>query len=560
MITTLLLSLSCSLPPVAAVVCQEPDVPTYPSAIERVTVYPGQALVERVVEIVPTDLGLVNMRIGPLPMSALPTSFQTEVLAGSGVVQGLEMRTRTAGALEWQQSESLQSQVKEALWQHRLLKTDLLGIKAGIDTLTALIDDPSPTANSVGGLPSDPEKRIKFVRDQMTKLSRELATKEREMEQVEAQISDLRAQLDRARAGSKQTFREARIGIHIEQLGTVRMKVTYLVDGAWWTPAYDVRVAPDLTGVNVGLVGQVTQRSGEDWDGVQLVLSTSTPNIGLDPPALPRRYYSVYGEYPRAGGGLMARDNALEELGYVGSDSLALASTDAKAFSPAPTVAVQDFGLSTQFVMPGKTSVRANGEAHRFRIRELPLEVKPERYVVPSMSTNAYLRAEVIHTGDAPLLSGVAKIFLGPDYLGEASFPVLRQGDSTMLNLGIDPNLTVEWETLEDSRDNPGRFSFGSTATISRNYRATLHLSAAARGRIKVLVEEPLPMSWDDRIGVEIGTLQPTPVETEEDMIAREERGVYRWRLTMAPGSTQAVRWGYDLSFDEDLEPYLQEN
>jgi uncharacterized protein (TIGR02231 family) len=559
MITTLLLSLSCSLTP-TAVLCQEPEVPSYPSTIERVTVYPGQALVERVVEIVPTELGMVNMRIGPLPMSAQPTSFQTEVLAGSGVVQGLEMRTRTAGALGWEESNTLRKELDEAVWQVRLLETDRLGIKAGIATLTALIDDPSPTSTSIGGLPSDPEKRIKFVRKQMTELSRDLANKDREIEKMNAYTSDLRTQLDRAQAGSQRTFREARIGIFIEQLGTVRMKVTYLVDGAWWAPAYDVRVAPDLTGVKVGLVGQVTQRSGEDWDGVELVLSTSTPNIGLDPPTLPRRYYSIYGQDLGYASGSVAMADSLQQLGYVGNDAREGMELERKAFAPAPTVSVQDFGLSTQFVMPGKTSVRANGEAHRFRIRELPLEVKPERYVVPSMSTNAYLRAEVTHTGDAPLLGGTAKVFLGPDYLGEASFPILRQGDSTMLNLGIDPNLTVEWETLEDSRDNPGRFSLSSTATITRSYRATLHLSAAARGRISVLVEEALPMSRDDRVDVEIGTLQPKPVETEEDLTAREERGLYRWRMTMAPGATQAVRWEYELSFDEDLEPYLQEN
>lgn len=559
MITTLLLSMSCSLTPAAAVLCQEPEVPTYPSAIERVTVYPGQALVERVVEIVPTKLGMVNLRIGPLPMSAQPTSFQTEILAGFGVVQGLEMRTRTAGALEWEQSNVLREALEAAQWEVTLLETDHRGIQAGIDTLSAMIDDPSQTTTTLGGLPSDPEKRIRFVRSQMTELSRDLANKEREMKAGNARVNDLRAQLDSASAGAQRTFREARIGIHIEQLGTLRMKVTYLVDGAWWAPAYDVRVAPDLTGVNVGLVGQVTQRSGEDWDGVELVLSTSTPNIGLDPPVLPRRFYSVYGDSPGFASGSAVMESSRMELGYA-DDSLALMDLDAKSFAPAPTVMVQDFGLSTQFVMPGKTSVRANGEAHRFRIRELPLEVNPERYVVPSMSTNAYLRAEVTHTGDTPLLSGVAKVFLGPDYLGEASFPILRQGDSTMLNLGIDPNLTVEWETLEDSRDNPGRFSLSSTATITRKYRATLHLSAAARGRISVLVEEALPMSWDDRVDVEVGNLQPKPVEGEDDLIARDERGVYRWRLTMAPGATQAVRWEYELSFDEDLEPFLQEN
>jgi hypothetical protein len=125
--------------------------------------------------------------------------------------------------------------------------------------------------------------------------------------------------------------------------------------------------------------------------------------------------------------------------------------------------------------------------------------------------------------------------------------------------LGIDPNLTVEWEMLEDSRDNPGRFSLSDTATITRRYRATLHLSAAARSRVSVLVEEALPMSSDDRLEIEVGDLVPQPLEGADDLLEREERGIYRWRLVMAPGSTQGVRWSYELSFDEDLSPVLHQ-
>lgn len=557
MIHPLLLSLICLATPAAAAPYQEPEIPLSPSQIERVTVYPGQALVERVVEVYPTQTGLWNLRVGPLPMAAQPTSFQTEVLAGNGVVQGMELRMRTSGAQEWAESEDLYAQLESAQWQERLLLTDFAGIEAGIATLQALIASPHPAAEGGDGLPVEAGQRIAFVRAEMTVLQRDLAEKDREVGKAHALVEDFQAQLSLAEQGARRDFREARIGLFIEQLGTVRIKVTYLVDGAWWAPAYDVRVAPDLTGVNVGLVGQVSQRSGEDWEGVELVLSTSTPNIGLDPPSLPRRQYRLRG--PR-GRGLLSASADLSELGYVDSEDSPSARKALDDFEAAPTVAVQEFGLSTQFVMPGITSVRANGEAHRFRIRELPLEVRPERYVVPSMSTFAYLRANVTHTGDAPLLSGKAKVFLGPDYLGEATFPVLRQGDSTMLNLGIDPNLTVEWETLEDVRDNPGRFSISDTATITRSYRATLHLSAAARGRVTVLVEEALPTSADDRVEVKVNKLTPNAQDEPQDLVEREERGVYRWRFVMAPGSKQAVLWGYELSFDEDYLPILFEN
>lgn len=519
------------------------------STLERVTVYPGQALAERVVEVQATQAGPLTVSVGPLPLAAEASSFQTEVMDGEVVIQGLELRRRTGSAADWAEADALRKQLKDLRWEERLQLAEMKGIEASRASLTALLESQAQDPTSGGLLPDNITERLQFFREQMTSIDKEAAQTQLKLEELRASIEDLKNQLDPLTNGAKRDYREARLSLFVGRVGTVRLRLNYLVAGAWWEPAYDVRVAPDLSGVNVGLVGQVSQRTGEDWMGVELLLSTSMPNLGLDPPEVRGRFFRIGRDRSRG---------QLEALGYASEDAAPSAGLMNKAF--APEVAVRDFGITTQFVLPGASNVRSNGESHRFRIRELPLEVRPERYVVPSLSEHAYLRAKVSHTGEAPLLAGKAKIFLGPDYLGEASFPMMRQGDSTTLNLGIDPNLTVEYEMLEDLRDNPGRFSLSDTATITRRYRARLHLSASARGQVTALIEEALPLSWDDRIEIEVDDLQPRPLTGPDDMIARNERGVYRWRLQIAPGSTHSVRWGYELSFDEDLNPVLQEN
>jgi len=225
----------------------------------------------------------------------------------------------------------------------------------------------------------------------------------------------------------------------------------------------------------------------------------------------------------------------------------------------APMVEAIDYGITTQFFMPGKVDVAKNNEVHRFSIRTIPLEVEPERYIVPSQSEFAYLRAEVKHTGDSVLLAGTAKIFLGPDYLGESSFPLLRQNDSTMLNLGIDPNLDVDYVTIEDFRDDPGSFSLLSTSTITRRYSSNLRLSPAAQSKITVVVEEGMPRSNSDGIEVEIGELVPSVIDTDEAVAKQVEQGLYRWSFVLHPGETKKVRWGYELSFDEDSAPWVRQ-
>ena len=211
--------------------------------------------------------------------------------------------------------------------------------------------------------------------------------------------------------------------------------------------------------------------------------------------------------------------------------------------------------MTQQFALPNRISLSAGTEPRQFRLVDVPLEVRPERYIVPSLSEQAFLRAEVTSEASAPLLPGAARIFLGPDYLGESSFPLMRQGDSTMLNLGIDPNLSVAYEMILDQRDSPGVLS--STVRHNYLYEAKLKLSASAKNEVEVLVEEVLPISQDDRIKIAPYKMQSGYLDTEQDKQDREERGVWRWRIKMRPGAENTRRWGYVASFNEKLTPSI---
>jgi uncharacterized protein (TIGR02231 family) len=551
MLSSLLCALLTGLPSVP----QEPRsaafvpgrLPVQEGRLERVTVYRGQALAERVVTVQQAATGPLALRVGPLPMQAHPDSLQAQVRQGDAVVQGIEAFLMSGEA----QATALEAELAAArrVLQERLglERAEVKSLEAGLDGLAAMTAALGSDPSLGGLLDGDLASRLRALRQEVLTLEQDLVAARRAVADTEQEIADL----DRRDPGSEsRDYREVEISVFVQQAGPVEVKLSYLVDRAWWQPAYDLRVAPDLTGLQVNFLAEVRQSTGEDWSETELVLSTSRPNLGLDPPEVPRR---------RVEGGRWA----LESLGYVGEDAStdfrAAPSAGAVAREMAPETVVRDFGITTQFVLPGRSSLPSTGQMQRFRIRDLPLEVRPERYVVPSLSDKAYLRAEITNTGEVPLMAGRAKVFLGPDYLGVASMPLLRQGDATTVNLGIDPNLSVDYEVMEDSRDNPGRFSLSSTATITRRYRATMKLSAAARGRISVLVEEALPMSWDDRFKVEVLKAEPPADDREADLDLREERGLYRWRLYLSPGASQTIDWGYELSFDEDLLPVIQD-
>jgi uncharacterized protein (TIGR02231 family) len=531
------------------------------SSIDRVTVYPGFALVERVIEI-PAQQKHHDfiVAVSPLPLSSQPSSFQTQVLNESVAVQGLELRSRMSTVANMAQANELETELVLLREQMVNAVAAKAGIKLQMDALRnmAYYENPSSPANS--GLPEGTSERLEFLGKQMASYDVNLRTNQLLIDGLSGEIKDIDLQINGARNDRGYRIREARIHCFAQLLDTPsQIRLTYLVSGASWQPAYDVRISPDLTGVNVNSMGQVQQRTGEDWNQVKLVLSTSMPQIGLNPPDVPLRFVES-NFYPPRRPGALSNLSYVEEVVLEGmsvGDDLMVGKSE--GLYTAPMVEAIDYGITTQFFMPGKVDVAKNNEVHRFSIRTIPLEVEPERYIVPSQSEFAYLRAEVKHTGDSVLLAGTAKIFLGPDYLGESSFPLLRQNDSTMLNLGIDPNLDVDYVTIEDFRDDPGSFSLLSTSTITRRYSSNLRLSPAAQSKITVVVEEGMPRSNSDGIEVEIGELVPSVIDTDEAVAKQVEQGLYRWSFVLHPGETKKVRWGYELSFDEDSAPWVRQ-
>ncbi len=523
--------------------------------LERVTVYGGQALVERAFEVKADEKGGRLVTVGPFSLQAQSSSFQVKVLDGPAVVVGMDVGTEEGNPEGNKEREDLLQEISDLQARLRDKRADLASVDAGqsfVDSVWKAMGGAGgasavATAAQDGGL----DKLLEFVRTRCGELEKEKAGVTALLQDLDGRLAERNAQLEELEKRLRRRSYRATLKLQFEYPGTAHLALSYLVPGAYWRPTYDVRVAPDLTGVSVGLVAQVVQKTGEDWGDAWILLSTSSPSVGLAPPSLPSLSFTL--------GPVPADGMALEEgAGTAGEDPSVKAFADPigpESLGPLSAESIPRFGLSTQFRLPERKTVPADGRPHRFTLRQVPLNVESERYVVPSRSNSAFLRARVTLTGDAPLLGGPGKVFLGPDYLGEASMPTLRPGESTTLNLGVDPNLTVEWEKVTDERAEPGWLA--STVRVTRVYRATLRLSASALGAVDVLVEDTIPVSRDERLDVSPTQIHPEPLSDPSSQRLLEDRGLLRWRVRMAPGQSLNFRWGYVLAFDESLDPRL---
>lgn len=524
---------------------QEPAATTVPTRLDRVTVYPEQALVERVLTVEAERAGELAFELGPLPILASKSSFQLRVESGPAEVQGIETSIRNSTGAETAAVVELKERLAGIQSLHREVRTKLVGVEGQQSVLDALVGS---VANREKPLTEEELLPIlDLVRKQSEALDQERARFQAEEAELTATIDELNRKIAAA-VGQARPFQTLHVPLRFERPGTAELRLLYLVSSASWEPSYDVHVSSDFTGVSISQVARVRQNSGEDWENVEVQLSTSMPSIGLDPPELPSRYYVL--PYPGA-----PDLQGLAALGYDGGDLAALDATGGVGTLSASNASYAQSGLAASFQVIGSRTVRSGGEPSQILLTSLPMQVWPERYLVPSVSDQAYLRADVLYSGDQPLVAGTAKVYLGPDFLGETAIPVLHRGDRTTIHLGIDPNLTVKYEALSDERDNPGLLS--STAHRTRVFRADFRLNPNS-GPVEVLVEEVLPLTRDDRIEISPVQMQPPPLNDEESMKLRND-GIYRWKFRLAPGASQRITWGYDAAFHEDLNPVFTE-
>ena len=76
------------------------------------------------------------------------------------------------------------------------------------------------------------------------------------------------------------------LGRHGDAVGAGRLVIEYLVPGARWAPAYSLRIDRSGKRARLAVRAVVSQRSGEDWAGVALSLSTAEAQRFTDLPEL----------------------------------------------------------------------------------------------------------------------------------------------------------------------------------------------------------------------------------------------------------------------------------
>lgn len=353
-----------------------------------------------------------------------------------------------------------------------------------------------------------------FIAEELGKVKTRHITLSRQQEETKKRMDAARKELQDTRA-LIENRKEVRVEVDGEP-GTYRVVLAYAIPrGADWRPYYELRAKPGSEQVELAYFAKVSQRTGENWEDVKLILSTATPLREVRP-SEPRPWFLTLIEEVFKRKMLPAPGGVMVERALVGEEAAPEAPMD---------VVAAETGVSLQYVLPGRVSLKSGEPAKKLELKQATLPAQFEYYTLPRALEKTFLTGKLVNTTDFILLPGDANTYVGDEFTGGTELSVIAPQESLELGFGVDERVKVKRELVKSFKSRTG--ILGKTARVQFAYRTTVENYHPKQTKIKIL--EQVPVSQQKEVKVTVTKIEPKFLERDE------EKGTYTYQVELKP-------------------------
>src|SRR5262249_44990888 len=159
-------------------------------------------------------------------------------------------------------------------------------------------------------------------------------------------------------------------------------------------------------------------------------------------------------------------------------------------------------GQSVTYHLNTRLSVPSRNDEQILEIARL--DMAPEYYykAVPILTKHVYRLANLTNKSRHVLLPGEATMFLGTDFVGRMSMPLVVVGEQFTAGFGVDPQLQVQRQLMDKSRTMQG-----GNQVLKYEYR--ILLSSYKAEPVKLQLWDRLPHAEAETLGVNLMKVKP---------------------------------------------------
>lgn len=581
----------------------EKPLPQFAGKVTGVTLYRGQAMVTRTI---PASLGAGahEIVVPNLPPQVQPDSLFAE---GTDAVEVRAVRYRERAAMDSTdaQVKALQSQIDELNKTRREFEMQVQVVQRKLAYLDSMSTFSTQKANEnleAGKLDVQALTQLSTFafeqRDQA--MSKELEL-QFQIEETQKQIELAQRKLGEIASAGTNSVREAVLFVQKANEDEAELRLSYLVSACGWSPSYVVRTADAAVkdeaadaakaepagAVELEYSALIHQTTGEDWNDVELTLSTATPALSSASPGLaPFRVTLTSKTAPNAeaqvaekpmGKAVAQQFRELNIQQQVQIDAYANTVTlgsniDANWRVNDLANGIQCLELtadqkslallrqasdetgdepSLSYTLATPVSLASRSDQQMVRIHEAQLDATLYYVANPVLTDYVYREADVRNTSPVDLLSGPVSVYLGGKFVGKTEIPTVARGQAFVVGFGIDPQLRAKRELVEKSESVQG-----GNEEQELNYRVTLENFKGEDATVRVY--DRIPTS-DDTMELRVTLGDVSQPISAAPLYVREERprGILRWDVDVPARkfgeNAVTIEYSYRLEFDRSL-------
>jgi len=515
--------------------------------ITAVTVYPDRAMTTR--------SATLNLKPGSylVAFEGLPTLLQDDSVRVTGkgsagvTIVGMEVQRSFVEQVPEKLAKELDDEIQaleRKVGRLDAKKAALAAQKGFVDSIRVAWGDRISKELAVGK-PTTAElnEALNFVGSGVTRVEEQLLDLKVEQKQLRDRIDALQRRREQAVGSNRKETKTVEVSLDVTRAGTLALDLSGILPQAGWAPSYDVRLAADGKSAELTFRAMVRQQTGEDWQGVNMSLSTARPAVGGTPPELSPWRISFYHPPPPVTMAAPSRfamksarvDNVMAEV------DRQMPAEQAEEPASYQTAGMTEEQTSVSFHIARPVDIPSDGTWHGsvVAIENLPLTL--EYLTVPKLSPSVYLRSEIVNRAAYPLLPGRVNIFTGNNYSGSSQMKKVAAGEKFELYFGADDQVTVKREELRSHKE------AGLFGKNRMSYRYRIVVQNFHKEPRTVVVQDQLPLAGDEEIKVSLDEPSIKPDEIKDN-------GTMTWKIPVAGEGKQELTFGILVEYPKDRE------
>ncbi len=357
----------------------------------------------------------------------------------------------------------------------------------------------------------------------LSKLYTESAKLKIKIIELQELINDLQRQL-REMSGSGKLVWNIKVSVAAKNAKSAEFKIGYMLRNCGWTPKYKLDADPGAGNIEFAFEAEIQQGSGMDFKNCDVALATVKKNSRISPPQLGRWVIEPRPEPEQET--LMVRD-AIEIAPMAAGVGRNMAKAAPRRVNKA-TYSLWEMG---------RKNIPA-GSTRKYAVESETWKSDFSFIARPSLTPDVfvYSKTTLEAAKDYPL--GTALMFMEGTMIGKRQFSF--SGKENKQFFGSDPMLKVERKIIEKKSGDKGMFSSKQTY----NWKYGIELENSRRSPVRVLVQEPAPVSGDKRIKLKVVTEPEAEIKDDN----------FEWDVEIPATGKYNLEYSVEMTAPDDMK------